>query len=74
MKIKLEKLEELPNAKHPNNKEVGYIKIGEFVKEPVIGESFWVGRDLRTSPVTEIINKNIFKTLNSTYKWIEIIE
>ena len=74
MKIKLEKLEELPNAKHPNNKEVGYIKIGEFVKEPVIGESFWVGRDWRTSPVTEIINKNIFKTLNSIYKWIEIIE
>lgn len=69
MEIKLEKITELPDARHPNNIEVGYIKTGLFVSEPIVGKSFWIGYNWATSTVTEIIDKNTFKTLNSTYRW-----
>jgi len=73
-KIKLEKLSELPDAKHPNNIEVGHVTEGKFNGEPQIGEAFWVGFHWRTSVVTEIINENTFKTCNSIYRWTEIPE
>ena len=69
MIIRLEKLTELPDAKHPNNKEVGYTKEGTFIEAPKVGETFLVGMQFQTSIVNEIIDKNTFKTLNSTYKW-----
>lgn len=69
MEVKLQKIEELPNALHPNNIEVGVIKKGEFIAEPKVGECFWVGNYWRTSTVQEIINKNHFKTCNSIYEW-----
>jgi hypothetical protein len=69
MKIKLEKIEELPNARHPGNIEVGYVKEGEMIDYPKVGRAFWVGYGWRTSTVTEIVDKNTFKTLNSTYRW-----
>lgn len=72
MKIKLEKLQELPDALHPNNVEVGYTKEGYFVEEPRIGECFWVGDFYRTSFVKEIIDENTFKTCNSIYRWTKI--
>lgn len=69
MKIKLEKIKELPNAIHPNNIEVGFAHVGEFISAPAIGECFWVGSGWRTSVVTEIINENTFKTCNSIYRF-----
>jgi hypothetical protein len=69
MKILIEKLEELPNPQHPNNIEVGYSKIGEFISEPKVGDRFYVGLYWSTSIVTEIIDDKTFKTLNSIYKW-----
>jgi hypothetical protein len=69
MKIKLEKLNELPDALHPNNIEVGYVKEGEFLSEPKIGECFYVGHYWRTSTVKEIIDEYTFKTCNSIYRW-----
>jgi len=69
MKIKLEKLKELPDAKHSNNIEVGYVKEGDFIKTPEIGEAFWCGNWYRTSPVKEIIDEQTFKTCNSIYRW-----
>lgn len=76
MKIKLTKLEELPDALYPNNIETGYETIREtnkdYFREPCIGERFNAGT-LSTSPVQEIISENTFRTYNSIYKW-EIIE
>jgi hypothetical protein len=69
MRIRLEKLEELPDAKHPNNIAVGVISEGEMLAEPKVGEYFWVGYNYRTSIVKEIINANTFKTCNSIYRW-----
>ena len=69
MEIKLEKINELPNAKHPNNIEVGYVKIGKLISTPKVGEQFYLGYTYRTSVVVEIINENTFKTLNSIYRW-----
>lgn len=71
--IILEKISELENAKHPNNKEVGYIRIGKMYQEPEIGQPFYCGINFRTSNVTEIIDGNTFKTLNSVYR-IKVIE
>jgi hypothetical protein len=69
MEITLKKIKELPDATHPNNKEVGYIQVGEFVADPKVGEPFYVGDRFRTSRVKEIIDANTFKTHNSIYKW-----
>ncbi len=65
MKIRLTKLKELPDAEHPNNIEEGFEKIGEFIGKPEVGEAFWLGMNWRTSPVTELLEDNTFKTLNS---------
>lgn len=72
MKIRLTKIAEVENPMHPLNIEVGYVKDGYFIKPPVIGERFWVGYSWSTSVVTEIINDNTFRTLNSIYQWEEI--
>jgi hypothetical protein len=68
MKIRLKKLKELDNATHPNNIEVGFEKEGEMISDPKLGNRFWVGNSWRTSVVTEIIDDNTFKTLNSIYQ------
>jgi hypothetical protein len=70
------KLEEVENAVVPNNKKVGYQREGKFLKQPTVGEAFYIGdgfRSFRTSTVTEILSENIFRTLNSVYKW-QLIE
>jgi hypothetical protein len=69
MKIKLEKLEELPDALHSNNIEVGHIKIGEFLEKPEVGKPFYIGYNYRTSDVQEIIDEFTFKTYNSIYRY-----
>ena len=56
------------NNNHPNGINTGYKKSGVELVPPTIGEAYWVGNNWRTSTVIEIINKRIFKTLNSTYK------
>ncbi len=69
MKIKLEKLNELPDAIYKNNIEVGFTKEGIMIDEPKIGEAFYVGYGWRTSEVKEIIDEHTFKTCNSIYRW-----
>ena len=74
--VKLTKLEELPDALHPNNQPTGRIVFGAFVKKPTRGESFYlIGISTRsgqrgyiTSTVQEILNETTFKTYNSIYK------
>lgn len=39
--------------------------------EPIVGRPFFIS-NYKTSYVQEIVSKNIFKTLNSTYKWEKI--
>jgi hypothetical protein len=72
MKIRLEKLSELADARSPNNLPVGFVEVGEMYVEPKVGENFWVGRDFRTSKVQEVIDDHTFRTHNSIYRWSEI--
>lgn len=73
MKIKITKLTELPNARHPNNIPEGFEKI--FVvdyspfREPEVGERFWPCSWWSTSGVQEVINENTFRTYSSIYIW-----
>ena len=67
--IKLTKLKEAPSPLHPNNIEVGFEKIGVFVKEPVVGEPFYLGWSWATSTVQEIIDPDTFRTHNSIYRY-----
>lgn len=69
MKIRLEKLSELPDALYPNNIPIGYIKEGKLLAEPIEGECFYVGYYWRTSTVKEIIDEHTFKTCDSIYRW-----
>ena len=71
MIIKLTKLQELPDAAHPNNIEVGFEKMlyVDKVFKPMKGVRFPPMSYWSTSVVTEIIDENTFKTLNSVYKW-----
>jgi hypothetical protein len=76
MKVRIQKLEELKDALHPNNIPTGYDVIRETPKEyfrpPTVGERFNVGF-FSSSGVTEILSEDTFKTHSSIYKW-EIIE
>ena len=72
MKIKIVKLQELPDALHPNNIEVGFEIIGEATKVPCVGERFWID-NFSTSGVQEIIDEKTFRTYSSIYHW-EIAE
>jgi hypothetical protein len=70
-KVRLTKLKELPDARTKLNIAVGFTKEGKFIKEPVVGERFFVDYDYSTSTVTEIIGDDIFRTKNSIYQWIK---
>ena len=72
IRVRLEKLTELPNALHPHNIEVGFVKEGVLVAVPKVGESFWLGLRWSTSVVTEIIDDRTFKTCNSVYRWSKV--
>lgn len=78
MRIKLTKIEERSDAEYPNNIPVGDERIGFYEEEPKVGEPFILRKQgfniFMTSVVTEIIDKNTFKTLNSIYKMEEIKE
>lgn len=71
MIIKITKLQELPDAIHPNNISVGFEKklyLDNNVT-PIKGVRFPPMCYWSTSIVTEIIDENTFKTLNSVYRW-----
>jgi hypothetical protein len=72
MKVKLIKLEELPDALNPNNIAVGFETIravdDDYFRPPTIGERFWIG-SFSTSGVQEIISPNTFRTYSSIYQW-----
>lgn len=68
--IKLIKLNDLPNAEVPFNIPEGYVTEGINISDPVVGDHFYVGNIL-TSPVTEIIDNQTFKTCNSLYRIVE---
>lgn len=75
MNIKLVKLQEAENPKHPNNIEVGYEKIGKATDFPKVGECFYIAGEFglwRTSVVQEILSFDKFRTLNSIYQIIPI--
>ena len=81
MKIKIVKLEQLPDGINPGNIETGSERIIDcmdiFYHPPTIGEMFLLqeasGRYFHTSTVQEVIDDHTFKTLNSIYQW-NIIE
>lgn len=67
---KLVKVNHFMDVPHPNGINNGFERTGEMLKEPTIGECFYLGT-LRTSPVTEITEGG-FKTKNSEYKLTKI--
>lgn len=85
MKYRIRKLKAVENPKHGK---FGYGDLepyyeGIFTKAPIIGERFnllpihparhYLG-GISTSPVTKIIDKNTFETLNSVYRIDKIID
>lgn len=67
-KIILRKVEELKDAFHKGNIDIGFKKEGNELVPPTLGEAYWVGNAWRTSPVIEIISPTKFKTMNSIYE------
>lgn len=75
--VKVTKLNELPDAKHPGNIEEGFTTTGRMPKSrfvtPEVDSRFNVGSMSRgwwsTSAVQEIIDESTFRTYNSIYKW-----
>lgn len=71
MNIKLTKIKELDDAVHPNNIQEGKVYKGQLKEPPKVGECVYIDRQhgyFRTSIVTEIIDDNTFRTMNSIYK------
>lgn len=66
--VTIEKITELENATHPENIAVGFTLSGRMAAEPKLFTRFRVGPTWSTSVVTEIIDENTFKTLNSIYR------
>ncbi len=76
---KLEKMsDDAFNGKHPNGIAEGMTWGGNYLEKPTIGESFtFISHvpgvfTLNTSKVIEVVDENVFKTRNSTYKLTEI--
>jgi len=67
--VRIEKISELPDAVHPCNIPVGYVKEGTFFDYPKLNCRFRVGAGWSTSVVREIIDSQTFRTLNSIYKY-----
>ena len=56
------------NGIHPNGIDKGYVTSGKLLESITVGLGTFIGRYFHTSSVVKIIDKNHFKTLNSTYK------
>lgn len=80
--LKLTKLAEAPDPKHPQNIPVGNTYYGTNNEDPKEGEMFYLygisyqqgQRGLRTSVVQEIVSENTFRTYNSIYQWEVVAE
>ena len=69
------------NARNENK--VGAPYDGDFVGSPQVGKLFYMANVsqgyrqsinmFRTSPVIEVVSKNIFRTKNTTYKWEKLL-
>jgi len=73
-KIIITKVEE--SKKNSSGINLGFYKIGYLLNDIKVGQSIVVVNELKlfmSSPVTDIVNENIIKTVNSTYK-IEFYE
>jgi hypothetical protein len=74
--ILLTKVESFLTNPHPNGYEKGYQRTGYMFNRPKIGERFEIVGPgfsaLSTSPVTDILSSNSFKTMNSIYSFVEI--
>jgi hypothetical protein len=76
MLVTIEKIENRPDAIYPNNNiKIGEKFTGSMSHAPKEGRSFSVTYEKQgqfkaivTSPVTKVIDKNTFKTLNSVYR------
>jgi hypothetical protein len=69
--IKVVKIKDCKDVHHPKNIVPGSEHIGIMAKKPTVGEGFLVqtmSTFFITSEVTEIIDDNAFKTLNSIYR------
>ena len=77
-KIKLIKIKELEDAHHKNNIPEGEERKGYLIEEPKVDQCFFLEygnfgeKYFRTSLVTEIIDENTFKTMNSIYKIVRL--
>lgn len=72
-KVRLTKLsDDTFGGNHPNGINEGYVKEGYEFSTPKVGERYYIGA-FSTSPITEIIDKNNFKSTYSTYR-IEYID
>ena len=76
-RVRLTKIEELPNAEVPNNKPVGTVREGSCSAVPEVGKQFCVARSMSgvflTSEVVEIHDEeSCIMTHNSLYK-IELL-
>lgn len=79
--VKVVKLsDEVFEGKHPNFVNKGYTVYGEIAESLEVGKWLWLNKArgdaygwFHTSVVTEIIDENTFRTMNSIYH-IEIIE
>ena len=76
MKIKITKIQELPNALHPNNILEGWTKTCEVdmftFEPPKVGYRFNCG-GFSSSGIQELIDNYTFRTYSSIYRW-EIIK
>lgn len=71
--ITLTKLKELEDAKYPHNIPEGHVIRGWLMKEPEIGKRFPVNSFCSTSSITELLENDTFKTLNSIYQLDRIL-
>ena len=71
MFVRLIKLKESKNPKHPNNIEEGRVETGFMSSGPEVGKCFVISNAstyFKTSVVKKIIDENTFETMNSVYK------
>lgn len=75
-KIKMVKISDCENPIHANHIKEGKEVIGTINAEPTVGRNFFIQKIdgisfFRTSTVTEIVDRDTFKTCNSIYKILE---
>jgi hypothetical protein len=60
---------------HPMGVDTGFTSQGTALNDIIVGDFFYMEKGLfRSSPVTEIIDENTFKTRNSIYKVEELVD